>query len=72
LNQSPPPVEIIKAKVLAELDDGGDHDDTTWYLDSGTTNHTCGTCSAFSNLDTNIKGTISFGDGSVAKIEGAE
>jgi hypothetical protein len=70
LNQSPPPVEIIKAKVLAKVDDGGDHDDTTWYLDSGTTNHTCGTCSAFSNLDTNIKGTISFGDGSVAKIEG--
>jgi hypothetical protein len=70
VDQPPPPVEIVEANVLAELDDGGEHDDTVWYLDSGATNHMCGERSAFSNLDSNIKGTISFGDGSVAKIEG--
>jgi transposase InsO family protein len=70
VDQPPPPVEIVEAKVLAELDDSGEHDDTVWYLDSGATNHMCGERSAFSNLDSNIKGTVSFGDGSVAKIEG--
>jgi hypothetical protein len=33
----PPPVELIEAKVLAKLDDGGDHNDTVWYLDSACT-----------------------------------
>jgi hypothetical protein len=70
VHQSPPPVELIEAKVLVKLDGGGDNDDTVWYLDSGATNHMCSARSAFSNLDTNIMGTVSFGDGSVAKIEG--
>jgi hypothetical protein len=70
VHQLPPPVELVEAKVLAKLDDGGDHDDTVWYLDSGATNHMCGARSAFSHLDTNVMGTVSFGDGSVAKIEG--
>jgi hypothetical protein len=70
VHQPPPPVELIEAKVLAKLDDGGDHDDIVWYMDSGATNHMCGTRSTFSHLDTNVMGTVSFGDGSVAKIEG--
>jgi hypothetical protein len=70
VHRLPPPVELIEAKVLAKLDDGGDHNDTVWYLDSGATNHMCGARSAFSHLDTNVMGTVSFGDRSMAKIEG--
>jgi hypothetical protein len=70
VHRPPPPVELIEAKVLVKFDDDGDHDDTFWYLDSGDTNYMFGARSTFSNLGTNIKGTVSFGDGSVAKIEG--
>jgi hypothetical protein len=70
VHRSPPLVELVEAKVLVKLDDNRDHDDIFWYLDNGDTNYMFNARSTFSNLNTNIKGTVSFNDGSVAKIKG--
>ena len=41
-----------------------------WVLNTGATNHMTGAKSAFSDLDSGIRGTVKFGDGSVVEIEG--
>jgi hypothetical protein len=45
-------------------------DNTRWILDTGATNNMTAECSAFSELDTKVHGTMCFGDGSIARIEG--
>jgi hypothetical protein len=74
LAPTPPPahrrVEIEEQKVFAELGPREDRDPLRWVLDSGATNHMTGARSAFAELDTNIHGTVRFGDGSVVEIEG--
>jgi hypothetical protein len=64
------PVQLVEAKVLAQLDGDGPTDDALWYLDMGTTNHLSGSCAVLSDLDRNVTGMVRFGDGSVVKIEG--
>jgi hypothetical protein len=66
----PRPLRIVEAKVFAQLGGDNEHDDTTWYLDTGATNHMTGNRDAFINLDTAIRGTVRFGDGSVVEIQG--
>ena len=41
-----------------------------WVLDMGATNHMTGTKSVFFELDSGIRGTVKFGDGSVVEIKG--
>ena len=41
-----------------------------WVLDTGATNHMTGAKSAFSELDSGIRGTVKFSDGSIVEIEG--
>ena len=66
------PLEIVEAKVFAQLDDGdADRDDLVWHLDTGATNHMSGCRSAFQDLDNKIRGVVRFGDGSAVPIEGA-
>jgi hypothetical protein len=55
------PLCVVKGKVFAQLDGETERDDSLWYLDSGATNH----------IDTAIRGTIKFGDGSEVAIEGS-
>jgi hypothetical protein len=57
-------VDFVEAKVFAQLDDddGGVRDARLWYLDTGATNHMTGAREAFSELNTNIRGTVRFGD----------
>jgi hypothetical protein len=45
-------------------------DTSVWIVDTGATNHMTGSCMAFINLDTRVRGTIQFGDDSAAEIEG--
>ena len=40
-------------------------------LDTGATNHMIGAISAFLELDSEIRGTVKFGDGSIVEIEGS-
>jgi hypothetical protein len=63
-------VEIHEAKVFAHLDSGERREDRSWVLDTGATNHMTGARSAFSDLDATVCGSVRFGDGSVAEIQG--
>jgi hypothetical protein len=73
LTPTPPPahrrVEIKEQKVFAELGSREDRDPLRWVLDSGATNHMTGAWTAFAELDTDVHGTVRFGDGSM-EIEG--
>lgn len=60
----------MEKKVHAELDDVADRDPTRWILDTGASNHMSGSRTAFADLDTGVIGSVRFGDGSVARIEG--
>jgi hypothetical protein len=56
--------------VLTHLKEEGDHDTKTWVLDTGATNHMSGCREAFAELNSEVLGTVRFGDDSVAQIEG--
>jgi hypothetical protein len=44
--------------------------DSTWYLDTGASNHMTGDRAAFAELDEVVRGNVRFGDGSVVQIMG--
>jgi hypothetical protein len=62
-------VHLKEDKIFMQLGDKAG-DSTRWILDTGATNHMTGERSAFAKLDTKVHGTMRFGDGSVARIEG--
>jgi transposase InsO family protein len=47
-----------------------DEDQDIWVLDTGASNHMTGRRDALSSLDTSVRGTVKFGDGSLVNIEG--
>jgi len=63
-------VTLWEAKVFAHLGDKEDHDPKRWICDTRATNHMTGSQAAFADLDTAVRGSVRFGDGSVAEIEG--
>jgi hypothetical protein len=64
-------VELSEERVFAQIDVSGEHrDHRRWILDMGATNHMTGARRAFSELDSRIRGTVKFGDGSVIEIKG--
>jgi hypothetical protein len=63
-------LHFIERRVFAAFDDSANRDPKRWVLDTGASNHMTGARSAFSNLDIGTVGTVRFGDGSVANIEG--
>jgi hypothetical protein len=65
------PLRIVEAKVYVQLDEETKRDDSLWYLDSGATNLMPGCHRAFVDIDTSIRGTVKFGDGSEVAIEGS-
>ena len=73
----PPPAKsaaelhLTEPKIFAAFDGAPDPDPTRWILDTGASNHMSGSRSAFAHLDSGIHGTVRFGDGSVAQIEGS-
>jgi hypothetical protein len=75
-SSAPPPslaqLHFIERKVVPNLDDAADRDATRWILDTGASNHMSGSRAAFADLDTAVTGSVRFGDGSVARIEGSE
>ena len=44
--------------------------DSSWFLDSGASNHMSGRREIFSELDTGVRGSVRLGDGSAVQIEG--
>jgi transposase InsO family protein len=67
---TPSPVHLIEEKVFAQFSDKAKKDGGRWVLDSGASNHMTGVREFFAELNTNICGTIRFGDRSVVEIEG--
>jgi hypothetical protein len=65
------PLRVVEGKVFAQLDGETERDDSLWYLDNGATNHMTGCQDAFIHIDTAIRGTVRFGDGSEVAIEGS-
>jgi hypothetical protein len=64
-------VEIHEEKVFVQLGKPEESRDTkTWIVDTGATNHMIGSRSAFVDIDTQVRGTVRFGDDSAAEIEG--
>jgi hypothetical protein len=63
-------VHLIKEKVLAQFSDEVKKEGWRWVLDNGMLNHMTGVQEVFTELDTNVCGTVKFGDGSMVEIEG--
>jgi hypothetical protein len=63
-------VHLSEHKAFAVLDNAKEERTRRWIFDTGASNHMTGTRAFFSDLDTSIVGTMRFGDGAVARIEG--
>jgi hypothetical protein len=63
-------VHLDEGKLFVQLGDKEHADCSRWILDSGATNHMTGERSAFTEIDNKVHGTVHFGDGVVANIEG--
>jgi hypothetical protein len=69
----PPPtaeLHLVERKVVPNLNEEVYRGLNQWILDTGASNHMTGSRAAFSDLDTAVTGSVRFGDGSVARIEG--
>jgi hypothetical protein len=65
-------IHLHEQKLFIHLGDNKEGDCARWILDTGATNHMIGARGVFSELDTGVHGTVRFGDGSVAGIEGRD
>jgi hypothetical protein len=64
------PVHLVEEKVLDHFNDEVKKEGKRWVPDSGASNHMSDMQEIFVELDTNIHGTVRFGDGSVVEIMG--
>jgi hypothetical protein len=65
------PMQLVEEKVFVQIDGMEEEKDCRcWVLDTGATNHMMRCSSAFNDLDSNIRSTVKFGDGSSVQIEG--
>jgi hypothetical protein len=63
-------VVLDESRAVANLRHEGDEDAERWFLDTGASNHMTGNRAAFTELDTNVTGSVKFGDNSAVSIEG--
>lgn len=68
--EPPAPVHLVEDQLFVQLGGNQEGDTARWILDTGATNHMTGVRSAFADLNTGVRGTVRFGDGSVVGIEG--
>ncbi|XP_022967658.1 uncharacterized protein LOC111467102 [Cucurbita maxima] len=65
------PIQLKEERVFAQIGERGEQQEhRRWVLDTGATNHMTRAKFEFSELDSGIRGTVKFGDGSVVEIEG--
>jgi hypothetical protein len=63
-------VVLDERRAVANLGREGDEDAERWFLDTGASNHMTGNRAAFTELDTNVTGSVKFGNNSAVSIEG--
>jgi hypothetical protein len=63
-------LHLTENKVFATFNESEDRDPKRWVLDTSASNHMSGSRAAFSNLDADVTGSVRFGDGSIATIDG--
>jgi hypothetical protein len=66
---APSPVHLVEEKVFTHFSDE-EKESKRWVLDNGASNHMTRVQDAFAKFDSNVHGTVKFGDGSVVEIEG--
>ncbi|KAD5317806.1 hypothetical protein E3N88_17752 [Mikania micrantha] len=62
-------IHLSEDRVFPQRYDSNTQETNVWYLDTGATNHMTGNKGLFSNLNTEVEGTVRFGDNSCVKIE---
>ncbi|XP_066361107.1 uncharacterized protein [Miscanthus floridulus] len=65
-------VNLDKPRVQVHLGRVGSEQEQRWYLDSSASNHMMGTKEAFSELNGNVTGMVTFDDGSRVAIRGRD
>jgi hypothetical protein len=63
-------IHIMEQKVFVDLGTSGDNYHNNWVLDTGGTNHMTGLREIFTELDSQVYGTVKMGDGVITNIEG--
>jgi hypothetical protein len=63
-------IELNEGKITPKLGAAECYNGEIWYFDTGGSNHMSGNKKMFSKLDTSVKGTVRFGDGSVVEVHG--
>ena len=64
-------LHLNKPRAHAFLDKGATDDKIDcWYLNTGATHHITGLCEFFSDLDSDVKGSVKFDDASTVEIKG--
>ena len=65
-------VNLDESRAQVHLRHVGGEQEQRWYLNSGASNHMTGSKEAFSELDSNVTGTVKFGDGLRVAIRGRD
>jgi hypothetical protein len=64
-------LHLDESKAYALLNNGSSNDKTDgWCLDTGATHHMTGRREFFTELDSNVRGSVKFGDASSMEIKG--
>jgi hypothetical protein len=65
-------VFVNKRKVMADIDNSGDHQEMKWYLHIEASNHMTGDMAIFSELNHGVIGSMCLSDGSLVEIVGRD
>jgi hypothetical protein len=64
-------LHLDEPRAHALIGDGSSNDKTDgWFLDTGATHHMTGQREFFTELDSNVRGSVKFGDASSVEIKG--
>ncbi|XP_020080575.1 uncharacterized protein LOC109704222 [Ananas comosus] len=64
--------EVAKTSLLLACQDEVKDPEYVWFLDSGASNHMCGSRELFVEMDESVDGNVKFGDSSKVPIKGKE